>query len=42
MTRLGKSIEQIGVTYAFTNSAPAPQAVFTNDFLPPRAERMLP
>ncbi|ETW99574.1 MAG: ABC transporter substrate-binding protein [Candidatus Entotheonella factor] len=42
MARLGKSIEQIAVTYTFTNPAPAPEAVFTNDYLPPQAERVLP
>ncbi|ETW95725.1 MAG: hypothetical protein ETSY2_47690, partial [Candidatus Entotheonella gemina] len=42
MARLSKSIEQIGVTYTFTNQAPAPEAVFTNEYLPPQAERILP
>ena len=38
--RLATSIEQIGVTYEFTDR-PAPDAVFTSEFLPPAAERML-
>ncbi len=42
MVRLGKSIEQIGVTYAFSTKAPVPQAVFTNEYLPSQADRMLP
>ena len=40
--RLASSIEQIGVTYDFTGPPPAPEAVFTNEYLPESAERMLP
>ena len=40
--RLASSIEQLGVTYDFTGTPPAPEAVFTNEYLPDPAERMLP
>ena len=40
MARLERSIDQIGVTYAFT-ARPSGTDVFTADFLPPKAERML-
>ena len=40
--RLASSIEQIGVTYDFTGTPPEPEAVFTNEYLPDPAERMLP
>ena len=40
--RLASSIEQIGVTYEFAGTPPAPEAVFTNEYLPDPAERMLP
>ncbi|NVO12810.1 MAG: ABC transporter substrate-binding protein [Rhodoplanes sp.] len=38
--RLAKSIEQIGVTYEYKNKAKAAD-VFTNQFLPPAADRKL-
>ena len=41
MARLASSIEQIGVTYEFSGTPPAPEAVFTNEYLPAAAERML-
>ncbi len=40
MKRFANSIEQIAVTYDFTNK-PKPEDVFTAEFLPPRSERML-
>ena len=40
--RLASSIEQIGITYDFTGTPPEPEAVFTNEYLPDPAERMLP
>ena len=40
--RLASSIEQIGVTYDFTGTPPEPETVFTNEYLPDPAERMLP
>ena len=41
MARLASSIEQIAVTYEFSGTPPAPEAVFTNEYLPAAAERML-
>ena len=38
--RLAASIDQIAVTYDFT-ARPKPEAVFTTEFLPPAADRML-
>jgi NitT/TauT family transport system substrate-binding protein len=38
--RLAASIDQIAVTYDFTNR-PKPEDVFTGEYLPPAAERML-
>ena len=38
--RLAASIDQIAVTYDFT-ARPQPEAVFTSEFLPPAADRML-
>jgi NitT/TauT family transport system substrate-binding protein len=40
MDRLARSIEQIALTYDYTNK-PAPEDVFTDAFLPPVEERML-
>jgi NitT/TauT family transport system substrate-binding protein len=41
LARLATSIEQIGVTYDFSGTPPAPGDVFTNEYLPAAAERML-
>ena len=41
LARLASSIEQIGVTYEFSGTPPAPEEVFTNEYLPAAAERML-
>ena len=41
LARLASSIEQIGVSYEFSGTPPAPEAVFTNEYLPAAAERML-
>ena len=41
LARLATSIEQIGVTYDFSGTPPAPEDVFTNEYLPAAAERML-
>ena len=38
--RLAKSLDQIGVTYEFTNR-PEPSAVFDPSYLPPAADRQL-
>jgi NitT/TauT family transport system substrate-binding protein len=38
--RLARSIEQIALTYDYTNK-PTPDLIFTDAFLPPAAERML-
>ncbi len=38
--RLARSIDQIGVTYEFTNR-PEPSAVFDSSYLPPAADRQL-
>lgn len=38
--RLARSIDQIGISFKFTNR-PRPPDIFTEEFLPPRAERML-
>ena len=40
--RLAASIEQIAVTYDFTGQPPAPEVVFSKDYLPAAAMRMLP
>jgi NitT/TauT family transport system substrate-binding protein len=40
MARLAKSIDQIADTYEFKNR-PSAQDIFTNQFLPPAAERKL-
>ena len=40
MNRLAKSIEQIELTYEFT-AKPKPEDVFTQDYLPPKTDRML-
>ena len=40
VARLERSIDQIGVTYDFT-ARPSAADVFTSDYLPPKAERML-
>ena len=40
MKRFANSIEQIAVTYKFTNK-PKPADVFTAEFLPPKSERMM-
>jgi NitT/TauT family transport system substrate-binding protein len=38
--RLARSIDQIGISFKFTNR-PRPPDIFTEEFLPPRAERLL-
>ena len=38
--RLAKSIDQIGLTFAYKNK-PKPEDVFVSDLLPPAAERKL-
>jgi NitT/TauT family transport system substrate-binding protein len=40
MARLAKSIDQIALTYDFKNR-PKPEDIFTNQYLPPAAERKL-
>src|SRR6516165_2859666 len=40
MTRLAKSIDQIGLTYEFKNR-PTAEDIFTSQYLPPAAERKL-
>ena len=39
--RFASSIEQIGVTYEFGMAPPAPDDVFTSEYLPAASERML-
>ena len=39
--RMARSIEQIGETFKYT-SKPAPADIYTDEFLPPKAERMVP
>jgi NitT/TauT family transport system substrate-binding protein len=41
LARLTSSIDQIGVTYDFSMTPPAPEAVFTDEYLPAASERML-
>lgn len=41
MKRLARSIDQIGLAFAFTNK-PKPEDVFDAQFLPPKTERMVP
>ena len=38
--RLARSIDQIAISFKFTNR-PRPPEIFTEEFLPPRAERVL-
>jgi NitT/TauT family transport system substrate-binding protein len=40
--RLGRSIDQIAVSFKFTARPPAPADVWTGEFLPPREQRLLP
>jgi len=40
MARLARSIDQIAISYQFTNR-PRPTDVFTEEYLPPRAERQM-
>ena len=40
MRRLARSIDQIGLAFAFTNK-PKPEDVFDSQFLPPKTERMV-
>jgi NitT/TauT family transport system substrate-binding protein len=39
--RFARGIEQIALTYAFTNPLPAPDDIFDSSFLPPAEERMV-
>ncbi len=39
--RMARSIEQIGETFKYTNK-PAPTDIYTDEFLPPKAERAVP
>lgn len=41
MARLGRSIDQIGLTFNYTNK-PSADAIFTSAFLPPKADRLVP
>ena len=40
--RLARSIEQIAISFKFTDKPPAPADVWTAEFLPPREQRLLP
>jgi NitT/TauT family transport system substrate-binding protein len=40
MTRLSRSIDQIGLTFKYTNK-PKAQDIFTPEFLPPREQRLV-
>ena len=40
--RLGRSIDQIAVSFKFTGKPPAPADVWTGEFLPAREQRLLP
>jgi len=39
--RFARGIEQIALTYTFTNPLPGPDDIFDSSFLPPAAERMI-
>lgn len=41
MNRLSRSIDQIGLTFNYTNK-PSAEAIFTPAFLPPKSDRMVP
>lgn len=41
MSRLARSIDQIGLTFKYTNK-PSADAIFTSAFLPPKADRLVP
>jgi NitT/TauT family transport system substrate-binding protein len=41
MQRLADSIDQIGLTFTFTNQ-PTAQDIFTEEFLPPAEQRQVP
>lgn len=41
MGRLARSIDQIGLTFNYTNK-PSAEAIFTPAFLPPKADRLVP
>jgi len=41
MARLARSIDQIGLTFKYTNK-PSADAIFTSAFLPPKADRLVP
>jgi len=41
MARLSRSIDQIGLTFNYSNK-PAADAIFTSEFLPPKADRLVP
>jgi NitT/TauT family transport system substrate-binding protein len=40
--RLARSIEQIAISFKFTDKPPTPADVWTAEFLPPREQRLLP
>ena len=41
MSSLARSIDQIGLTFKYTNK-PSADAIFTSAFLPPKADRLVP